>query len=99
VDFGEDVHTALRREVREELGIEDFVPEFLLRDVFESERDRQLVHVYRATYDGDICPTAELDGGRFWMIADVEANIGKGVFTPNFESEFCMIRRSLLALL
>ena len=30
---------------------------------------------------------------------DIDANIGKGVFTPNFESEFSMIRRSLLALL
>ena len=92
VDFGEDIPTALRREVREELGIEDFVPEFLLRYVFESERDRELVHVYRAIYDGDICPTAELDGGRFWTLEEIYEAMGKGVLTPNFESEFLKLK-------
>ena len=88
VDYGEEVGDALCREVREELGIEDFVPDFLLRYVFESERERELVHVYRTTYDGDIRPTAELDGGRFWTLDEIREAMGKGVLTPNFESEF-----------
>ena len=88
VDYGEEVGDALCREVREELGIEDFVPEFLLRYVFESERERELVHVYRTTYDGDIRSTAELDGGRFWTLDEIREAMGKGVLTPNFESEF-----------
>ena len=87
VDYGEDIDNALQREVREELGIEEFVPEFLVRYVFESERDRELVHVYRTIYDGDISPTAELDGGRFWTLEEIHEAIGKGVLTPNFESE------------
>ena len=94
VDFGEDVPAALLREVREELGIEDFAPEFLLRYVFESERDRELVHVYRTTYDGAIHPTAELDGGRFWTLEEIHEAMGKGVLTPNFESEFKRILNS-----
>ena len=32
-------------------------------------------------------------------ISDIDAGLGKGIFTPNFESEFSMIRKSLLALL
>ncbi len=36
IDFGEDVVTALHREAREELGIDDFEPTFLKRYVFES---------------------------------------------------------------
>ena len=87
VDYGEDVFTALQREVREELGIEALAPEFLVRYVFESERDRELVHVYRTIYDGDIRPTAELDGGRFWTLDEIREAMGKGVLTPNFESE------------
>lgn len=88
VDYGEEVADALCREAREELGIEDFVPEYLLRYVFESERERELVNVYRTTHDGDIRPTAELDGGRFWTLDEIREAMGKGVLTPNFESEF-----------
>ena len=87
VDYGEDIASALQREVREELGIEALAPEFLVRYVFESERDRELVHVYRTIYDGDIRPTAELDGGRFWTLDEIREAMGKGVLTPNFESE------------
>ena len=94
VDLGEEIADALRREVREELGIEEFTPEFLLRYVFESERERELIHVFRTTYDGDICPTAELDGGRFWTLDEIREAIGKEVLTPNFESE---IKRILTA--
>ena len=91
VDYGEEISDALTREVREELRIEDFVPEFLLRYIFESERDRELVHVYRTTYDGEIHPTAELDGGRFWTLDEIREAMGKEILTPNFEQEFMRI--------
>ena len=94
VDFGEEIADALHREVREELGVEDFTPEFLLRYVFESDRERELVHVYKTVYEGEIHPSAELDGGRFWTLDEIHEVIGKGVLTPNFESEFLRIMNS-----
>lgn len=30
----------------------------------------------------------ELDGGRFWSRQEILDNMGKGVFTPNFENEY-----------
>lgn len=36
IDYGETVEDALHREVREELGITDFIPQFITRYVFES---------------------------------------------------------------
>lgn len=87
VDLGESVEMALKREVSEELGITDFVPERLMQYVFESAREKELVFVHKTVYDGDIHPSDELDGGRFWSIDEIRENLGKGVFTPNFEEE------------
>ncbi len=91
VDYGETVAEALRREVREELGITDFTPGRVAVYVFRSERECELVYVHRAVYDGPVAPSDELDGGRFWSRDEVLENLGKGVFTPNFEGEVSLI--------
>lgn len=88
VDLGENVATALRREAREELGIEEFEPQFLRSYVFESARERELVNAFRTTVKDMPRPSEELDGGRFWSLDEIRAAIGKGILTPNFEQEF-----------
>lgn len=91
VDYGETVAEALRREVREELGVTDFKPEPVAVYEFRSERERELVYVHRTCYDGRIQPGDELDDGRFWSRDQIFQNLGKGVFTPNFEGEVALI--------
>ena len=88
VELGESVEMALKREAREELGITDFTPERLMHYVFESAHEKELVFTHRTTYDGTVTPSEELDGGRFWSLEEIRSNLGKEIFTPNFENEF-----------
>ncbi|MBQ1972738.1 MAG: NUDIX domain-containing protein [Paraprevotella sp.] len=88
VDLGESVEMALRREAKEEIGITEFDAERLEHYVYDSVRECELVFPHRCTFDGNITPSAETDGGRFWSMKELKENWGQGVFTPNFEEEF-----------
>ncbi len=89
IDLGESVEIALKREVKEELGIEGFTPVSLGHYVFKSKIEKELVYVHKTIYNGEIKPNKEeLNGGRFWSKNEILENIGKETFTPNFESEY-----------
>lgn len=89
IDYGESVKEALRREVREELGITQFNPIHNFTYLFQSRIERELVYSYRTIYEGDIkIDPVEIDEGRYWSFDDIVEHLGKGIFTPNFEDEF-----------
>lgn len=88
IDYGESVDEALVREAREELGIEGFEPKPLSPYIFESDRERELVNPFITVTDLTPHPSDELDGGRFWTPDEILFSMGRGIFTPNFESEY-----------
>lgn len=89
VRYGESVADALTREASEELNICDFSAQKVLCYVFESEIEKELVNTHITRFDGEITPDGdELETGRFWTITEIEQNLGKNIFTPNFEQEF-----------
>lgn len=100
VSYGETLMEAVYREASEELGFTDFNPVYLETYEFESTIEKEMVNVFAVVGSYDLHPDLdEVDEGLWWELDDIDAAMGKGVFTPNFESEFQMIRKSLLALL
>ncbi len=97
IDYGESVEDALRREAFEELGIEGFEPKFLAKYIFESSVERELVNSFYTIYDGEIRPSAELDGGRFWSLDELENAAASGDLTENFSGEFEGLLREIYA--
>ncbi|MFI3277804.1 MAG: NUDIX domain-containing protein [Rikenellaceae bacterium] len=97
VDYGETTLEALLREAREELGVEEFTPEYLTSYIFESSVEREYVNIFYTTYDKEVTPSAETDGGAFWSIQKIQESLNRGVFTPNFESEFVKYIQPLIS--
>jgi isopentenyldiphosphate isomerase len=85
----ESIENALRREAEEELGLKVFDPVFVGKYIWKSPREKELVNSFKTVCD--IFPEInhdEIDEGKFWTIEEIRKNIGKEVFTPNFEHEF-----------
>jgi len=91
---GETIDHALKREAEEELGLSmgEFQPLFryVMRNNFESE----LVHGFLLEDEGPFYPNPrEISEARFWSVKEIENNIGKDIFTPNFEKEFELLKK------
>lgn len=100
VSYGEGITEAVYREALEELKFSEFNPIHIETYSFESEIEKELVNIFAVVGSYDLQPDLdEVDEGRWWHVDDIDANLGNGVFTPNFESEYQMIRKALLALL
>ncbi len=89
---GESVETALRRETEEELGLKKITFHLNKKYKWQSSRERELVYSFTGRSDETpVINPGEIDYGRFWKFKEIKENLGKSIFTPNFEFEFSML--------
>ncbi len=89
---GETPAEALLREAAEELGITDISFRNGKNYIWQSAIERELVYTFTGT--SPVMPVVnkeEIEEGRFWNLKEIAENMGKNVFTPNFEHEFNLL--------
>lgn len=86
IGFGEKPDDSLEREMEEELGITGPKPKFIRTYIMDNPVEREYVYLYTAVWDGEVNPTAETDGGKFWTKDELREAIGKGLLTPDLEN-------------
>jgi len=96
LDPGEDYLSAAVREMAEELGISGHPLTQLYSSKIRNEIESENIMTYLCCYDGVInFAPDEIDEVRFWPAAEIDAALGSGRFTPNFEEEWLLFNQWL----
>ncbi len=92
ISFGEELKDSLHREAWEEIGLKNFNAKFLKKYVWESSVEKELVYIFVThDYQSIHLHSDEVEEGKFWTKKQILDNIGKEIFTPNFENEFQLL--------
>jgi hypothetical protein len=63
---------------------------------WESELEAELVYSFIShDFKSIHLHSDEVEEGRFWTPKQIETAIGKGVFTPNFEFEYQLLKEEI----
>ena len=104
VGFGQSYEEAARREALEELGLElgelneggaasglIYLYPSRIRNAVETDNIHTFLHISPGPFRAE---PGEIDELRFWTRSEIEAALGRDVFTPNFEDEFALFLAS-----
>lgn len=96
ISVGETLETALKREAWEEIGLTEFGVKLVRTYRWDSDIECELVYVFvTLDYKSIHLHSDEVTEGRFWSPKQIESNMGKGMFTPNFEYEYQLLKENL----
>jgi len=95
ISAGETLEEALKKEAREEIGLKDFSAKLHKIYEWESDVEAELVYLF-TTFDSKNfnVHSDEVAEARFWTKNQIERQLAKGVFTPNFEKEFLLLKKT-----
>lgn len=96
VSSGEGIEAALKREAKEELGLENYKALPMARYVWKSDIESELVFMFLARCDAipRIDPE-EISEGKYWKISKIKEARGKDILTPNLEFELDILLKQI----
>lgn len=93
ISAGETLEQALKKEAFEEIGLVDFSAKLVKTYKWESEVEAELVYMFVThDYKNFKVHSDEVEEARFRTKSQIENSLGKGIFTPNFEFEFGLLK-------
>ena len=95
ISAGETLEEALKKEAYEEIGLKDFSAKLHKIYKWESEVEAELVYLFSSfDFKNFEVHSDEVEDAKFWTGNQIEKQLGKGVFTPNFEYEFEFLKQT-----
>jgi len=92
-DIDESVHNSISREC----GNKHIPLRFLLKYTFQNETTKRLIFLYVSDIDDEeLFNSLHLSGGKLWTEAQIEDNMGNGLFSECFELEFEYLKNTIL---
>lgn len=89
IDLNETPEQAALREAREEIGLHNLTIYYLDKYIIETDVERELTYCFYTVSNQDPqIDMKEVSDGRFWEISEIKSQLGKDIFTPNFELDF-----------
>jgi isopentenyldiphosphate isomerase len=93
ISAGETPAEALKKEAFEEMGLTSFFAAFHKLYKWESEMEAELVYLFSTfEYLNYKIHAEEIEEARFWKTCEIEKSMNKGIFTPNFEYEYKLLK-------
>ncbi len=89
IDYGESPEKAAIRETKEELGLSLTCLNFLGTHIIQTKYECEFTYCYFVITDETVTPDRdEVSDGQFLSMEEIKGNLGKGIFTPNFEADY-----------
>lgn len=89
IDLNETPQQAALREAKEEIGLQGIQIHYINKYIIETSIERELTYCFYTIYNGEFSvDLKEVSEGKFWNISEISAQLGKNIFTPNFELDF-----------
>lgn len=99
MQYNHDIDEAVHNSIRKECAYDNIPLRFLLKYIFENSVTKRLIYLYVSVIDDEeTFNKLHLHGGKLWTEAQIEDNVGQGVFSEAFELEFEYLKNTVLMI-